>query len=70
MFGVQVVVVQLLPASAADAVQVCTGTFVVLLVEHVVTRYGMGAVPNAVPAVQVCTGTLVVTLAVLQVVVV
>jgi hypothetical protein len=54
----QVVVVQLLPELAAAAVQVSTGTFVVLLVEQVVVVYALPEV--AAEAVQAETGTLVV----------
>ena len=56
----QVVVVQLLPDVAADAVQLATGTLVVLFVEQVrVTQLLPDA---AVCGVQVATGTLVVLL--------
>jgi hypothetical protein len=54
----QVVVVQLFPEAATAAVQVATGTFVVLFVEHVVVVY---ALPDAAAdAVHEATGTLLV----------
>ena len=50
----QVVVVQLLPALGPDAVQVATGTLVVLLVEQVVVVQLLPAI--AVTGEQVWTG--------------
>ncbi len=54
----QVVVTQLLPDVPADAVQLATGTFVVLFVEQVVVVQLLPDV--AAEAVHVCTGTFVV----------
>lgn len=61
IFGpTQVVVVQLLPALAAEGVQVATGILVVLLVEHVVVVHELPAVSP--DAAHDATGTLVVLL--------
>ena len=60
LFGVQVVVVQLLPALAAAAVQEATAAGPVVLVLQVISRKRLPAA--AVCGVHEATGTLVVTI--------